>query len=266
MQAYDISTTSLILCFLMLLIPLAISYLLNLDLIKSTFKSISRMTLQLAFIGIFLTFIFDLNNTLLNLFWIMLMLIVASHSVIESCDIKLSKLFTPLFLSFTITNLSVLFYFNNFVIDLTNLFEARYLIPIGGMVLGNSLRANIIGINDFRSEIKRNEHRYLYSLSMGAQKHEALIPYLRKSMISAIKPTIANMSTVGIVFLPGMMTGQILGGSSPIVAIEYQIAIMVAIYVTTVMSVMLSIIVTIYIGFDKLGIFRKDVLKEGNKK
>ncbi|MFP4654464.1 MAG: ABC transporter permease [Methanohalobium sp.] len=63
----------------MLLVPLAISYLLNLDLIKSTFKSISRMTLQLAFIGIFLTFIFDLNSTLLNLLWILLMLVVASH-------------------------------------------------------------------------------------------------------------------------------------------------------------------------------------------
>ncbi|MFP4654465.1 MAG: ABC transporter permease [Methanohalobium sp.] len=171
-----------------------------------------------------------------------------------------------MFLSFTLANLAVLFYFNSFVIDLTNLFEARYLIPIGGMVLGNSLRANIIGINGFRNEIKRNEYRYLYSLSLGAQKNEALIPYLRKSMISAIKPTIANMSTVGIVFLPGMMTGQILSGSSPIIAIKYQIAIMVAIYVTTVMSVMLSIVVTMYIGFDRLGIFRIDILKEDKKK
>jgi putative ABC transport system permease protein len=69
------------------------------------------------------------------------------------------------------------------------------------------------------------------------------------------------MATVGIVFLPGMMTGQIIGGSSPLTAIEYQIAIMISIYVTTLVNVLLGILIMMYRGFDEYGIFRKDMLK-----
>ncbi len=100
-------------------------------------------------------------------------------------------------------------------------FEARYLIPIGGMILGNSLSGNVLGIGEFYADIKRNENRYLYNLSLGASRYEALLPYIRKSLRSAVRPTLANIATAGVVFLPGMMTGQILGGVSPLLVIKY---------------------------------------------
>ena len=84
---------------------------------------------------------------------------------------------------------------------------------------------------------------------------------MRKSIRSALKPTLANMATIGIVFLPGMMTGQILGGSSPLIAVEYQIAIMIAIYVATVMNVVLGILILMFRSFDEYGMFKKDMLK-----
>jgi putative ABC transport system permease protein len=219
------------------------------------------MAIQLALVGIFLTFVFDLNSTIINIVWVMVMVIVASHNVLKNAELKIQSLIAPLITSFALTNMGMLLYFNSFIIDLANVFDARYFIPIGGMVLGNSLRANIVGINDFCDQIQRNENRYLSKLSLGAEKHEALMPYMRKSLRNALKPTIANMATIGIVFLPGMMTGQILGGSSPLTAIEYQIAIMVAIYVTTVINVLMALIILMYRGFDEYGMFRKNMLK-----
>lgn len=172
----------------------------------------------------------------------------------KNVELKMEKLLLPVVLSFMAANISVLLYFNEFVLDLGNLLEARYLIPVGGMILGNSLRGNIVGMGEFYEDIRRNENRYLYNLSLGgASRYEALTPYIRKCLRSALKPTLANIATAGLVFLPGMMTGQILGGASPMLAIKYQISIMIALYVSTSMSTAFSIFSTIHTTFDEYG-------------
>ncbi|WP_319508354.1 ABC transporter permease [uncultured Methanolobus sp.] len=262
MESYDISLEGMLFSLLLLLVPIIISYYLGLKLISSTIESAFRMVLQLLFVGVFLTFVFDLNNALLNIAWVLVMIFVASHTVLKNAELKASKLLPMLALFMAVTNYAMLLYFNRFILDLNNLFDARYFIPIGGMVLGNSLRANIISMENFCSDIQRNENRYLFRLSMGAEKTEALIPYLRKSLGVALKPTIANMATIGIVFIPGMMTGQILAGASPLVAIEYQIAIMIAIFVTTIVNVLLGLLVLMQRGFDGYGMFRKELIRD----
>ncbi|AKB43039.1 MAG: ABC transporter permease [Methanosarcina vacuolata] len=254
MPIYDISYTSLIFCFFLLAIPIFISWKIRLELEKSTLEAVFRMSIQLFLAGIFLNFIFNLNNGLLNLAWVGIMIFFASYTAIKSVDLNVKKLFAPIILAIAFSSLAVLLYFNKFVINLENLLEARYLIPIAGMFLGNSLRGNVVGIGDFYSDIKRNENRYLYSLSLGAGMYEAVLPYLRKSLRAAVKPTLANIASVGIVTLPGMMTGQILGGASPLVAIKYQITIMIAQYVSTLLGTTLSILTSFRTAFDEYGL------------
>ncbi|MGB9940030.1 ABC transporter permease [Methanosarcina sp.] len=265
MASPDISIPSLVLCFLLLSIPLVISYRMKLHIIGRTINSVTRMTVQLFLVGVFLTFIFDLNSWVLNLAWILGMVIVASYTTVRNVELKIEKLFFPVILSFTASNLSMLLYFNEFVLDLGNLLEARYLIPIGGMILGNSLSGNVVGIGEFYADIKRNENRYLYNLSLGASRYEALLPYIRKCLRSAVRPTLANIATTGIVFLPGMMTGQILGGASPLLAIKYQISIMIVIYVSTALSTTLSILASIQATFDEFGLVRKEIYRQKGK-
>lgn len=259
MPIYDISYTSLIFCFFLLAIPIFISRKIRLGLEKNTLEAVFRMSIQLFLAGIFLNFIFDLNNGLLNMTWVGVMIFFASYTAIKSADLNVKKLLVPIILAIAFSNLAVLLYVNKFVINLENLLDARYLIPIGGMLLGNTLRGNVVGIGDFYSDIKRNENRYLYSLSLGAGRYEAVLPYLRKSLKAAVKPTLANISSIGIVSLPGMMTGQILGGASPLVAIKYQITIMIAIYVSTLMSSTLSILATLKTAFDEYGLVNKEL-------
>jgi putative ABC transport system permease protein len=259
MPIYDISYTSLIFCFFLLAIPIFISRKIRLELEKSTLEAVFRMSIQLFFAGLFLNFIFNLNNGLLNLAWVGMMIFFASYTAIKSADLSVKKLFVPIILAIAFSNLAVLLYVNKFVINLDNLLDARYLIPIAGMLLGNTLRGNVVGIGDFYNNIKRNENRYLYSLSLGAGMYEATLPYLRKSLKAAVKPTLANIASIGIVSLPGMMTGQILGGASPLIAIKYQITIMIAIYVSTILSATLSILTSFRTAFDEYGLVNKDL-------
>jgi len=153
----------------------------------------------------------------------------------------------------------VVLYFNYFIVHLDFIFDARYMIAIGGMVLGNSLRSNVVGLGDFYQSLNKEEQFYFYRLSLGASRFEAMLPFAKRSFTSALNPTIATMATMGIVSLPGMMTGQILGGSVPLVAIKYQIAIMVAILASTVLSIALSILFTVNYSFNKAGVLNKSI-------
>ena len=265
MATQDISVPSLILCFLLLAIPLGISYRMKLHITEKTVNSVTRMTVQLILAGVFLTFVFDLNSRILNFTWLLGMIIVASYTTIRDVELKVEKLLFPVIISFMAANFSVLLYFNKFVLDLENVFEARYLIPIGGMILGNSLRGGVVGIGEFYTDIRRNENRYLYNLSLGASRYEALLPYVRKCLRSALRPILSNIATVGIVFLPGMMTGQILGGASPLLAIKYQITIMIAIYVSTTMSTTFSILTAVQATFDDFGLVKKEIYREKSR-
>lgn len=259
MEVYDIGYLSLLACFLLLFIPFSISSYFKPEFIRETLVSVSRMLVQLAFVGVFLTVLFDLNNSVVNLLWLLVMVLMASHSTVSDIKLNFKKLMLPTVVSFILGNFLVLLYFNLFVVNLTNLFDARFLIPIFGMFLGNSLRSNIVSIDSFYKTLKRNENRYLYSLSLGAKKHEAIMPYAKRSFEMALKPSIASMSTIGIVSLPGMMTGQIIAGSSPLLAVKYQMAIMIGIYVSTAMTVAIGIFMSIHSSFDDYGILKKDI-------
>ena len=222
------------------------------------------MSIQLILIGVFLKYLFLWNSSFVNILWLTIMITVAVYSAIKGSTIKISRIFVATFVSFSIATFIVVFYLNSFVIPLTNVFDARYLIILGGMLLGNSLRGNIVGITTFYKNLKKDTKNYSYVLSLGASHYEALLPYLRDSVQLALKPTLASMATMGIVAFPGMMTGVILGGASPEVAIKYQIMIMIAIVVSTIISVVLTILMTIRVCFNRCGSLRQDVFIDTN--
>jgi len=249
---------------LLLVFPVALSLVFGFKLIKPLFYSTVRMSIQLVLIGFFLKYLFEWNNALINILWLTVMISTAVYSAIKSSTIKIGKIFIPVFISFSFSTLSVIFYLNLVVIPLDNVFDARYLIVLGGMLLGNSLRGNIVGISSFYKNIRKDTKEYLFALSLGAAQYEALLPYLRESVQLALQPTLAAMATMGIVALPGMMTGVLLGGASPETAIKYQIMIMIAIVVSTIMSVVLTILLTLRLCFNKYGVLRRDVFVDGN--
>ncbi len=249
----DIKLASLFFAGILLLMPLAVSFYFRLGLIREMAFAFLRMLVQLVLIGFFMQYLFYKNNMVLNLLWFALMIIVAVFSVVKRASVDLRKVFLPSLLSFSISVGVIVLFINFFVLRLDYVFDARYLIVLGGLLLGNSMRGNIVAINSFYDGLRRDYKRYLYLLACGATVSEATLPLLRKSIKLALQPTLAAMATMGIVSLPGMMTGVILGGAGPMVAIKYQIMIMIGILSATVFSVVLTIVLSRKNYFDKAG-------------
>ena len=140
------------------------------------------------------------------------------------------------------------------MVRLEHLFDARYFVPISGMLLGNMLSTNVMALNSCYSGVEREKQLFQYLLGNGATLSEALAPFMREALIKSINPALASMAVMGLIALPGTMTGQILGGSSPNVAIKYQITIMVTTFASTLISVLLTLWISRKQSFDEFGI------------
>jgi len=261
MTTLDISTAHLAASYLLLIIPLGLVLWLGLPLVSQTLVAVVRMTVQLLFVGFYLQFVFAVDSLWLTALWVLIMILVADISIAQGCRLHLMRLAGGLFVALLAGTLVPLLFFVFFVLQDKAAYQAQYLVPICGMILGNCLRADIIGLQSFYDGLRKKEKLYLLELSQGASQHEALFPFMREACRAALAPTIATISTIGLVALPGMMTGVILGGGDPMTAIKYQIAIMLAIFSGTALTVVLAIRLTIARNFDAFGMLDRRLFK-----
>jgi len=260
MGAIDISYLTLLAFYGILLIPVLLSLNLKLKIIKTTLIAVLRMTLQLFLVGLYLDWIFLQNQWWLNALWLLAMVLTASGNVIKSAGLKFTVFFPSVITGITLgilTTGSLLI----LTIRPQPFYDAQHLIPIMGMLLGNSMRGNILALERFYFSIKEQEKNYLTTLMLGATRQEALTPFLQKAIKPALLPTLSTMTTLGIVSLPGMMTGQILGGSSPATAIKYQIAIMIAILTAVSLSTVITLTLSQGKTFNKYYVLKTDIFR-----
>lgn len=256
METINIGYGEMAIGFLLLLIPVFFLYYYRTGLVKSTIIAAARMTIQLFFIGFYLEYLFEWNNVWVNLLWVLIMIGIATYTVLQRTRLPIKMLVIPVGTAFLISLLIIDFYFLGLVVRPPYLFEARYFIPISGMILGNMLSANVIALNTFYGSIERERQQYLYLLGNGASRSEALAPFMREALLKSFNPTIASMAVMGLIALPGTMTGQILGGSNPSVAIRYQIMLMVTIFASSLISVLITLTASHRKAFDAFGIKR----------
>ncbi|MFW5870682.1 MAG: ABC transporter permease [Candidatus Sumerlaeota bacterium] len=258
----DVSALRLALGYLLLLIPFGILLWMRVPILGRTALAVVRMTVQLLFVGFYLEVVFDFNSFWLTSLWLAIMIGVADTSILKGCRLKARRFAGWIALALLAGTLVPMLYFVGLILQQSYLLEARYAIPIGGMILGNCLRADIIGISRFYQGIRDREREFLHALAQGARLREATRPFFREALDAALVPTVATMTTIGLVSLPGMMTGVILGGGDPMKAIKYQIAIMIAIFTGTAITVTIGILLTLYSSFDSYGILDKDIFAD----
>ena len=261
MNIVDISFLSLAVGYGLLIFPLSILLWYRIPIVGDTLWAIVRMTVQLLFVGLYLQVVFSLNNFWLNGAWLLIMIGVADTSITRGCGLRLSRFAGPLFLALLLGTAVPLFFFVGPILARPHLLDAQYAIPIGGMILGNCLRADIIGVSNFYRSVRKSEKAFLQALAQGARFSEATRPFLRDAVQAALAPTVATMATIGLVSLPGMMTGVILGGADPMTAIKYQIAIMIAIFSGTAITVALAIWLTMKSSFTAYGVLDCRIFK-----
>jgi putative ABC transport system permease protein len=262
METLDINLSRMALLYGLCLLPWLLLWLLGLRLSRDIGISILRMTVQLSLVGIYLKALFDLNDPWLNGLWILLMLMVADLSILQRAGLKARYFFLA---TFTAVAASILFstaYLVMLVIQPALYYDARYIVPLAGMILGNCLQGNVIALERFYSALRKNEQEYETFLMLGATRWEAVRPYFRAAIKAAVNPTIAGMATMGLVSLPGMMTGQILGGSEPWIAVKYQIAIMICIFSSTVIASVINLKLSLNIAFDAFDVLKTEVIEK----
>ena len=212
-----------------------------------------RMTFQLMIIGYVLVYIFDNPSPFYTIIFIVLMEVFAVFNIFKRVKEEISPdLKKIIAISMIIGTLSSMLYFLFIVIRVTPWYNPRYFIPITGMLIGNSMTGISLAVSRLISGMLSHKNQIESALMLGAEPKVAVKGIVDNAFDSAVLPTINSMLGMGIVFLPGMMTGQILAGLSPISAIKYQIAIMLGI----LGSVSLSVVIFINLGYKTF--FNKD--------
>lgn len=228
-------TLSITLIFVVL--PLILSKTLNLGLEKDTVIATVRSIIQLLAVGYILKFVFDSESLLYIFLMVTLMIVAATHNAqkkgaaIQGIVWKVAA--TLVFVE--VLTQSVLLGFG--ITPPT----AQYIISISGMVIGNSMVLSILFLNRFTSEVEAHQDETELVLSLGGTPKQAIHRQLLQSIKASMIPTIESQKTVGLVQLPGMMSGQIIAGADPIQAVQFQLLIMFLLLTTAaVTSVMLG--------------------------
>lgn len=213
---------------------------------KEILISSIRMTIQLIITGYVLVYLFENSNPIYTILVLIAMEVFSIHNIFKRSKLKLSKKLKKIIaLSMTLGTLTSLFYFLFVVVRISPWYNPQYFIPIAGMLIGNSMTGITLGVNRLVDGMTSQKALVEAALMLGATPKVAAKSIVNAAFDSAILPTINSMVGMGIVFLPGMMTGQILSGTAPTTAIEYQIAIMLGI----LGSVSLTVILFVQLGY-----------------
>ncbi len=199
-----------------------------------------RMTVQLILAGVVLTYIFKNPHPLLTTGYLVLMISFSVYTVLSRNKALNPRFKAVVAVSLSVTGLVIISFFILAVVRV-DLFNPQYTIPIGGMIMGNAMTGVSLGLKSFNDSLSVQKNKVDTLINIGVTPNRILTPFVSSALETALLPTLNSMLTMGIISLPGMMTGQILSGTLPSTAILYQIAIIIAITAVTCLAVFCSL-------------------------
>jgi len=226
------NTSSLLISSSLVLIALLFSYFQKLKLEKEIIISVVRAIVQLVIVGYLLNYIFGLQSPIFTTLLLLFMTFNAAYNAAKRGKvIKNGLVISCISISVgTLITLSIL------VFSGAIKYEPHQIIPVSGMIISNAMVALGLCYRQLTSNFKNRREEIETKLSLGADILPSSIEIIRDSIKTGMLPTIDSAKTLGIVSLPGMMTGLILAGTSPIEAIKYQIMVTFMLLSTTSIS------------------------------
>ena len=204
-----------------------ISYYLTLGLEFQLFKGMVRSATQLFMAGfVLLSFIFSQDSLIFTFGYLSMMALIACVEVTARQTRTYDKHFQDAFLTIILSGGLVGLYGSLIVFRPEPWYNPKIVVPTAGMLLGNSISGPSVSVGRLLSEVTEKTHEVEVRLTLGATSFEAVLPSIRTSLLTALTPHLNMLSVVGLVAIPGMMVGQLLGGSPPFIAAEYQLAIL----------------------------------------
>ncbi|KAA1261718.1 hypothetical protein LF1_42730 [Rubripirellula obstinata] len=231
---------------LLLVVNVVVSWWLRLGLGRQIVLSAVRMVAQLSLLGLVLKQIFALASFPPVMLLAAAMTIIAGLSSISRVENRYPSIHLTAIISVWASSWLVTAVMITAIVRPTPWYAPQIVIPLLGMVLGNSLTGISLAMDRFVSELKNRRGEVEMRLSLGATRWEATREIFAASARTAMVPILNTMSVAGIVSIPGMMTGQLLAGAPPIQAVKYQIMIMFVIAAAIAIGVMIALGISFY--------------------
>ncbi len=221
-----------------------ISLLLGLSLEKKILMATFRACLQLSLLGYVLKWLFEQEKPWVFVLVFFFMAFIASHTAMRRVSRRHKGLFWVTYFSIFSSAIITIPYTLFFSIPQSPWFDLKSSIPLVGMILGNSLTGISLTLGNFTDQLVLKKDQIEENLSMGATSFEACKSFIVESIQTGMTPILNSMMVVGLVSIPGMMTGQLLAGNSPTQASIYQIVILLIICTTSYLSTLLASLMT----------------------
>jgi putative ABC transport system permease protein len=200
--------------------------------------AVARSFIQLTAIGYVIDAIFSSDSTL----WVALLLavmVVFGAFTARGRAQRVPHAFWPLLIALGIAAAATLL-----LVLVLGVFPAtaRYLVPVGGMVIGNAMTASAVALNRLGDDVRDAAARIEATLALGATSTEAIRPIARRSLRSGMIPLIDSTKTTGLIFFPGTMVGMLLAGASPVDAVRLQLVLLYVLLGAVALATLLAVL------------------------
>lgn len=185
-----------------------------------------RAFVQLLLVGYVLIYIFAIDQWFIVILALFVMVAVATRTAVGRQEKPDRRLFGIMGVAMLLGSGLTLLYVGGGVVKLDPWYDPRYLIPLFGMIVGNAMNAAALAAERLTGEMEARRAEIEAYLALGAHPKQAAREAVRRAIRASMIPMVNSLMVVGIVALPGMMTGQVIAGASPLTAVRYQIVVM----------------------------------------
>jgi putative ABC transport system permease protein len=235
-NAIDISLAEVAAALVLVAVAVAVSLWQRAELESEIAISVIRSFLQLTAIGYVIKLIFEQDNLAFVVALISVMVIFATLTARRRAR-QVPHAFWPLLAALGLAGASTLV-----LVVALGVFEAkaRFLVPVGGMVVGNSMTAAAVALNRLGDEVRASSGQIEATLALGATTTQAMLPIIRRSLRSGMIPLIDATKTTGLIFFPGTMVGMLLAGAEPIDAVRLQLILLYSLLGSVALAALIS--------------------------
>lgn len=233
---YAIDVWGLLAAMLMVAAAAGVSGLMRLGVGRTLLWSACRALLQLCAMGLVIGVVIRSGSPWPVVALIAVMLAAGVQITLSRAKGVPKGLAGPVFLALTVTMLLMLALVAELIVRPTPWYSAQLVVPLAGMLLGNTVSALAVGLTRFFESMRERRDETAMLLALGATRWEAARPSVVSSIRLGMLPTTASLASSGIVTIPGMMAGQVIAGGNPLDAAKYQFVILAAIAALTLLA------------------------------
>lgn len=249
----ELSVLGMILGLLLLAVPAGLAYYFRLRMLNHFIVEIVKLVMGMALLGIVLHYVFQWNNGLVNLVWIVLMAALATVFIVRKEQLSLKTFFLPLMAGVLASLLVFGLYFVFAVLGLKNGLDARYLVPVVGLMTAMMVMADGKALATYYMGLRHHGQLYCYLRGNGASHAEATRLFLRRALDKAALLVLKKISGVVMGMAPVVLFAMLLSGVGIVAAMEYQVLLLILSLAATMTSVLVTLLVARKYTFDDYG-------------